>query len=1156
MTLMSVSAVLPAVKTTPLVLEPVRHARWPRCLLVPGRHRIGSGAENPLRIDVAGVAIDHAIIVVGADRVILKAWDRRTWVNEGPVQECELRLGDRVTIGPCSWLVCNATTDDLLSGWPTQAARSETPAVTPTETVPTPSLETLPATTTVDAENSVVPAALSSAVNPPTDSVTASTEPPVADTHTVSDTVEPSHYDTEADDLLRLQEELLQLRHELDDARSTWRQETHRRELELATESAQLTRRGAALERADHDLQRSRQELEGLRVSLAARDATLQKSEQQLADLQQGLLAERQRLEVLSEATRNELQQETARQTAAWREWEVTQARLLSDLAEQSSDLEQRRHDLQLERSRLTEERIDFEHVQREFRQAQREFLDEREAWLAETSAWEVRCHARDEQHANVQHQLQRQQEQLTADLHERARSQADFLQAQQQLQHERRLFADQQTAWIQERETLWSELREQRTRLDRETQHLESTQHKLDELQAALEAELSSWKAAQVAAESHQAESPAAEIETPLVTELIDAEILTPPIVAEIEVAIEEAIETDSNTDIDSLDDSVSEFDDETTSADFEAVQAALDALAARFEEFSELEQRLSNKHDELRDLQEDLAVREAALNAQTLAWQQEHAEWQVEIASDLARREAWEISRQAEAAVMLAERRLWTPPSEPVVPSVIDLPAAPTAEDEPIATCDVPQSELVIDPVEVAPLEASSLTSFAETVADPAPALSTSAFADEFITNLAEPQLQPPPLPTEMDHTQTVAESAPDSEGNPQPEIASAELLLPADETPITSENHAETLTEIAWEPQPDHSLASTDSVTQELLWNLPPIESGGPAAEEQAPAATPTEDEDLRSRLAAMFGLPDDFAQRPAAPPVDTTDEVTATEPLSSADYLDSVFSPPNAETTEAPTATTTAADESWRDRLNELLTTQQSESSAVETADEIPPSIEAVQSPAVASVAQEEDSVSAYMERLLARTRRNDSDVTRPDTEPTPVAVVSEPEAAEEPEFHTDRVVTPPQPIEPRKRLDSQATRMELQSFREVANLSARAALAKHSWETTKTEFGIQLGITSFSTVAAVYYWSAPLLGRAIAWGPALGCTLAAGFVGWRACQSWRRFSQITTGSEAPAPDDIAGTETTTSKLESTTATDDVATHDDLEHSTAE
>lgn len=1231
MTQMTVTATLSAQKTAPLVLVPARHARWPRCLLVPGRHHLGSGPENEVQIDVEGVATDHAMIVVGTDRVILKAWDRRTWVNDGPVQECELRAGDRVSIGPCSWLVCNATTDDLLHGWPTPAARSEAPTPTPVVPVVTTVIETpLPveqqlapeaSQVTIESHVEVVEATPTADLAEFAGDIASPVYDPIADTASDPDDdvhCPPPSIDHEADQLLQLQDELTQLRQELDDARSTWRQETHRRELELATESAQLTRRGAALERAEHELQRSREELDRLRIGLDSRAETIQAAEQQLSIMQQTMLEERQRLEVLSAQTRAELQQETARQSAAWTEWEVTQTRLLSDLAEQSRELEQRRHELQLERSRLNEERIDFEHVQRELRQAQREFQIERENWLSETHAWEDQCRIRDEQYAAVQEQWQRQQQQLAADVRERARSQAEYLESQQQLQHERRLFAEQQAAWIQERETLWTELSEQRRRLDRETQHLESTQQKVDELQSALAAELEAWQAARREAEQSIADAGqdvpdnTSIAEDAVVTEIDTDEARSVDALNEDPSDLTTELEEAASPEVFDLTEDVEAADTTDDGDDLEAIQDALDALAVRFEEFSTLEQRLERKHDELKKLQDDLAIREAALAAQTTAWQQEHAAWQEEFAADLDRREAWEISRQAEAAVMLAERRRymdeltsWSvlsdtgiPASEvatttTIVESQSSAPAFDETENEPHleprqeTSEDHATTNSRFDPAVNAELstEATELATLAEhvpTVADeiatdnttsdnhpawitiPEQQENSEAPANEVTATLEAETTQPLDEVAAADFaTDKISHDESQVESESALESTSAEFLTPPPlpeavvATDLNPENEPEPsglLEHVEPEATPLVATVETQSLIEQMLATATaqasdaveemPADSHGPPSAElpasdtaslilhndsnesdsaanPAPADTP-DDGGLRSRLAEMFGLPEDFAARSTATPEQSADEEP---PKFGADIGPSVDQPEHQDVlahAETPLEEAGPNDD-WRTRLSELLTQPKSEEPEADPSETPPTSSVTAASSSSQPDVEAEDSVSAYMERLLARTRRSQPETERhvtPVATPAPVTNMNAvpPVLPTESEAGTASHVSPPV-IEQRKRLDPEATRQELQSFREVANLSARAAVAKHQWQTIKTEFGIQLGICSFSTVAAAYYLAAPVAGRTIAWGPALGCSVASVFVGWRAYQTWQRFSQILNGKES-------------------------------------
>ncbi len=99
-----------------LVLAPVRATAGvqpilldrPRCL-------IGSGPGSDVRLEVPGIAAAHCVVLKGPTRRILKALDHRTWVNETPVREVLLRAGSRVAIGPIEFRLRPATPDELLN---------------------------------------------------------------------------------------------------------------------------------------------------------------------------------------------------------------------------------------------------------------------------------------------------------------------------------------------------------------------------------------------------------------------------------------------------------------------------------------------------------------------------------------------------------------------------------------------------------------------------------------------------------------------------------------------------------------------------------------------------------------------------------------------------------------------------------------------------------------------------------------------------------------------------------------------------------------------------------------------------------------------------------------------------------------------------------
>jgi hypothetical protein len=89
-----------------LVLRPTRgHDDAPLIPLAVGRHVLGSSPEADIRLDAAGIEPQHAVLLVGPQRSVLKAFSRFTWINDGVVRECAIRPGDRICIGPVEFEV-------------------------------------------------------------------------------------------------------------------------------------------------------------------------------------------------------------------------------------------------------------------------------------------------------------------------------------------------------------------------------------------------------------------------------------------------------------------------------------------------------------------------------------------------------------------------------------------------------------------------------------------------------------------------------------------------------------------------------------------------------------------------------------------------------------------------------------------------------------------------------------------------------------------------------------------------------------------------------------------------------------------------------------------------------------------------------------------
>ena len=62
------------------------------------RHRLGVRVFARARAD--GIQPRHCEIRIDAGRAMLRALDFRTWLNNGPVRQVEIHVGDRLTVGP------------------------------------------------------------------------------------------------------------------------------------------------------------------------------------------------------------------------------------------------------------------------------------------------------------------------------------------------------------------------------------------------------------------------------------------------------------------------------------------------------------------------------------------------------------------------------------------------------------------------------------------------------------------------------------------------------------------------------------------------------------------------------------------------------------------------------------------------------------------------------------------------------------------------------------------------------------------------------------------------------------------------------------------------------------------------------------------------
>jgi hypothetical protein len=89
-----------------LTLEPVRNVQGVEALVLgPGQNLIGSSADCSHILRANGIQPRHCEIRIDAGRATLRALDFRTWLNNGPVRQIEIHVGDRLTVGPLEFRI-------------------------------------------------------------------------------------------------------------------------------------------------------------------------------------------------------------------------------------------------------------------------------------------------------------------------------------------------------------------------------------------------------------------------------------------------------------------------------------------------------------------------------------------------------------------------------------------------------------------------------------------------------------------------------------------------------------------------------------------------------------------------------------------------------------------------------------------------------------------------------------------------------------------------------------------------------------------------------------------------------------------------------------------------------------------------------------------
>lgn len=479
-----------------LVLEPPRHVDMPPLLLSPGVYELGSHSDCDFVIDADGVALQHVRMEVTAHRLTLTALDCRTWVNDFLVKDTALRRGDRISLGPLTFTLRAATPDDLLTLLPDTLDLE--PAVAATNLDPQPEQKTI-----VEAVQEEAPAAIT--VASPASVAVVAERSEVENAEPVATTV--------SETALPLEPKLPPAAEPLDEQIAEWQRERLEQERELNELRTQLAALAAGLEERETRLQAFEERLTRREDVLDQRQAEFDAQRTALDARETALTEERVRLENVAHHARAELQSEAEKQAVAWAEWEASQRKLTAQLNAQFAEIAAAEARCSAAKAELDAD--------------QQAWLQTRCDWESELAQWEARREEQQLELAQREAEVEQQRDDLTrhrsdierqrADLHaeacQRASAHRELFEAREATQRERRLFAEQQAAWMEEREAQWNELRERRRRLDADERDLAELQSEIERVREELKAQRAALASTRPAVDEMPAASQIADI-------------------------------------------------------------------------------------------------------------------------------------------------------------------------------------------------------------------------------------------------------------------------------------------------------------------------------------------------------------------------------------------------------------------------------------------------------------------------------------------------------------------------------------------------------------------------------------------------------------------------------------------------------------------
>ena len=1060
--------------TASLVLEPPSHCGLFPIALVPGRHLIGSADDCDIRLSFAGVASRHAIVMVGENRTIVKSMDSRSWVNDSPIAEMALRSGDRLSIGPVTFRVRSATKDEIAAfettnlDAGTHVHRVDLPIATTPNPVQTPA----------DAN-----------ANP-------HDEGRISQTDSVFAVIEASPLSAHPIDHLG--------NHSDESSTRTFENRPRINSISLDDRLGEIQQRLAELEQShtpvNQPVESSAADTNSWAQSLQAREQELLRRVEQVAidtehlqerakrlatqeahlDVRQQLIGEARRIADIAESTRCSLAEEHAQHLAIWKEWDAAYQRMVGDVANQTEVINRQRETLQAEADRLSStrtelqrDRVVHEQNRKDFDVDQANLANERSEILALKTRFEAQRH---------QHQLEvaEQRRQIDAARREIDLKRGELNTSLQQLEHERQLVMADRSEQIrqfeqdnQHRTSLYSILEEERERLRTEREEFALLKVGFEQRQADFEREHLQAETGRVDAAAILRERDVLLVRCQQLELTLEHRSVVSPVVAIDEPSI------------------ASERPTPTALLSTEVAQQALSETASS-------NQVLAAIDNEVTDVEASQRCRDT------------FDPWPAFVPLVTATCDA--IASEVPSAPPLP----WAASSDEKWDASLDRLEVPHALDSALvrlADCPAPlpaDSSLTLAERDDSNSEGVSyaenqniwgdMTVFGLGTEVPVSSAPAAVFSlpptgiDPWGAFVPTPPMAPPASPIECHSASGVGvKSVRNVDTMETGEVAaspaayvglSAKQDLSADETlevinrqfGVPVEEVASTPTASAlpswWvENVPSQAATANEAFkVEQPNWVTEALKADSSEPEQKSAVVTEAGG-DLRSTLAMMFDLPTEADQASTEPRQETGETVPV-------------------------------AGEELAAMVDDLAA--KSEETSSESHSNI------------------QDSVDEFMARLLARSRGDEAKPLVVNKVPLPTSPIENGVSFSLP-AEPDRSHLM---AEPKHKQDKQAVRENLQSFRKVAHLSARSALARHSLQQLRNATiakGILLGA---STIAMTWFFASPLFGSEFQMWKAGACGLASLLSGVEFHRSW---SQLFKPVEVAAPAEVAVTD---------------------------